>query len=206
MTGQSRFCTVIGMSRTGRGFTSTVGSVRTGRRLHRRRKVIKNILFLVNRRFYLVDIENIVGGVPECREQVGWAREALAQAIAPRPGDHLALGLSHASFVATATNWAGPKRILPPRSGRNGADHALLDVLHHENITARFSHVVLASGDGIFSESIAEIARAGVRTTIVARRRSLSRRLRVAAHEVLYLPDPPPFPDDFLPPTHQQSA
>jgi hypothetical protein len=106
----------------------------------------------------------------------------------------------------TGTGWLGPRRVLDPRSGPDGADHALLDVLSGENIVDRFPHVVLVSGDGIFSEPIAEIGREGVRTTIVARRRSLSRRLRMAAHEVLYLPDPPHFPGDFPPPAHQQSA
>lgn len=100
----------------------------------------------------------------------------------------------------------GPRRVLEPRSGPDGADHALLDVLGGENIVGRFPHVVLVSGDGIFSEPIAALGQAGVRTTIVARGRSLSRHLRMAAHEVLYLPDPPSFPGDFPPPAHQQSA
>lgn len=169
-------------------------------------KTFNNHFFCVDRRFYLTDIENVVGGIPKCQRQVAWAEEALAQTIAPRPGDHLVIGVSHASLLMTGTGWMGPRRVLEPRSGPDGADHALLDVLSGENIVDRFPHVVLVSGDGIFSESIAEIGRAGVRTTIVARRRSLSRRLHMAAHEVLYLPDPPSFPGDFLPPAHQQSA
>lgn len=165
-----------------------------------------NHFFFVDRRFYLTDIENIVGGIPKCQRQVVWVEDALAQTIAPRPGDHLVIGVSHASLLMTGTGWMGPRRVLDPRSGPDGADHALLDVLSGENIIDRFPHVVLVSGDGIFSESIAEIGRAGVRTTVVARRRSLSRRLRMAAHEVLYLPNPPSFPGDFPPPAHQQSA
>lgn len=169
-------------------------------------KLFGNDFFFVDRRFYLTDIENIVGGVPKLREQVTWAEKALTQAIAPRPGDHLVIGVSHASLLMTGTGWMGPRRVLEPRSGPDGADHALLDVLHNENIVNRFPHVVLVSGDGIFSESIAQVARAGVRTTIVARHGSVSRRLRMAAHEVLYLPELPSFPGDFPPPAHQQSA
>ena len=154
----------------------------------------------------LMDIENSVGGVPKGRRQVEWAQHALARTVAPQSADHLVIGVSHIGVLAAGTCWLGPKRVLPPQSGPDGADHALLRVLCEENIAARFSHVVLVSGDGIFSESIAEIGWAGVRTTVVARRRSLSRRLRMAAHEVLYLPDPPAFPGDFPPPAHQQSA
>jgi len=170
------------------------------------RKTSNSGFFFVDRKIYLTDIENVVGGIPKSREQVAWAEEALAQTIAPRPGDQLVIGVSHASLLAAGTGWVGPRRVLKPRSGPDGADHALLDVLREENITARFPHVVLVSGDGIFSESIAAIGRVGVRTTVVARRGSLSRRLRIAAHEVLYLPEHPSFPGDFRPPAHQQSA
>ena len=43
--------------------------------------------------------------------------------------------------------------------GRDGADHALLDVLDHEDVGARFSRVVIVSGDGIFANAAAELAR-----------------------------------------------
>ena len=73
------------------------------------------------------------------------------------------------------------------RSGPNGADLALLDVLHYENIPARFTHVAIGSGDGVFAEEAARLGAAGVWVTVLSRRRSLSRRLELAAREVIFL-------------------
>ena len=69
------------------------------------------------------------------------------------------------------------------RSGRDGADTALLDVVALEGIAERFDNVVLHSGDHAFAAAIAELARRGVHTKVVALRGSLSNELRLAAHD-----------------------
>ena len=73
------------------------------------------------------------------------------------------------------------------RSGKDGADLALIDVLEHENVAARFSHVVIGSGDGIFGHSAASLAARGVRITVVSRPGSLSSGLARIAGDVIYL-------------------
>jgi len=75
-------------------------------------------------------------------------------------------------------------------SGLDGADLALLEVLG-ENIAARFTEVVLVSGDGIFADAVAVFAALGVHTTVIAHRDGLSRRLELAASVVQFLPDRP---------------
>ena len=76
------------------------------------------------------------------------------------------------------------------RSGPDGADLELLNVLLHEEVAARFTRVVIGSGDGVFARAAASLATAGVRVTVVSRRDSLSSRLAFAAGEVIYLDAP----------------
>ena len=80
------------------------------------------------------------------------------------------------------------------RSGRDGADFALLDVLT-ENIPGRYEQVVLASGDGIFAPAVAQLAVAGVPTTVLGLRGCVARPLQLAATRVIYLPAERPMAD-----------
>jgi uncharacterized LabA/DUF88 family protein len=73
------------------------------------------------------------------------------------------------------------------RSGEDGADLALLDVLLGERVAARFDEVVLASGDGIFTDAVAALGTAGVDVTVLARSGHCSKRLRLAARHTVLL-------------------
>jgi len=73
------------------------------------------------------------------------------------------------------------------RSGPDGADLALLDVLRHENVATRFTQVAIGSGDHLFAEEAARLAAQGVWVTVVSRQRSLSRQLALAVREVIFL-------------------
>jgi hypothetical protein len=154
---------------------------------HRSLKLVKR----PQRRMMCVDIENVVGGAPRHSSQVEWAQGALVGAIDALPNEHVVIGVSHAGLLAVGTTWRGPRRILPPRSGPNGADFAILQVLAEENVADRYSELVLASGDGIFSETVAALAAVGLPVTVIAHRGRLSHRLRLAAATVIYLPYPP---------------
>jgi hypothetical protein len=61
----------------------------------------------------------------------------------------------------------------------DGADLALLDVLQHEDVAERFTHVVIGSGDHLFAEEAACLAAQQVCVTVVRRCRSLpGKRMR----------------------------
>ena len=62
--------------------------------------------------------------------------------------------------------------------------------MQHENVAARFTHVVIGSGDGVFSQAAANLAARDVRVTVVSRRDSLSRALAGVAGDVRYLDVP----------------
>ena len=63
------------------------------------------------------------------------------------------------------------------RSGPNGADLALLDVLENERVDERFERVTICSGDGIFAASAAWLAGADVDVTVVSLPGHLAARL-----------------------------
>lgn len=141
------------------------------------------------RRLVAVDIENLVGGACRHQRQVEWAKSALNGALSLEPHDQVVVGLSHIGLLAVGCSWPRIRYVV--RSGPDGADLALLDVLA-ENISARFDRVVIASGDGAFATAARALASAGVETTILARPGTVARSLRAVASNVLYVPAPPP--------------
>lgn len=139
---------------------------------------------------HLIDIENLAGGPGFSQQDAATIQLAYGQ-VAPRGRvDQVVLATSHHAAPAAWFGWPATARRLV-RSGSDGADLALLDVLEHESITNRFEHVVIASGDGIFSFEAARLQAAGVDVTVVTRRGVLSRQLRLAVHDVRYI-DPVP--------------
>lgn len=141
------------------------------------------------RRLVVVDIENLVGGPCLYEKQVSWAKSVLTHMLSLQPPDHIVVGISHVGLLPVGCNWPRIRYVV--RSGPSGADLALLDVLN-EDVSARFERVVVASGDGVFTDAVATLVRAGVSTTVLARPGTLAHSLRVAASHVLYVPEPPP--------------
>ena len=124
------------------------------------------------RRLVLVDIENMIGGAVRDSDSVVWAKQQFDYLVDLRPGDHVVVGTSHIGLLETACD---------------GADLALLEVLD-EDVAARFGQVVIVSGDGIFTQKVADLASRGLRVTVVAHPDGLATRLRLAAHHITYLP------------------
>lgn len=137
------------------------------------------------RRLHLVDIENLVGDSLPSLRQVREAQRRYASCLAFGPMDQVEVASSHLTLLNAALGW--PHAHYRVRSGHDGADLALLDVLRHENVAKRFTHVAIGSGDHLFAEQAAYLAALGVWVTVVSRRRSLSPRLKLAAREVIFL-------------------
>src|SRR5205085_5563087 len=55
------------------------------------------------------------------------------------------------------------------RSGPDGADLELLDVIWHEDVATRFSHIVIGSGDGTFVNAARALSDGGVWVTEIGR-------------------------------------
>lgn len=137
------------------------------------------------RRLHLVDIENLAGVPAPTLGSVRKVQSCYTTCLPLGAMDQVVLASSHLTLLNAALGW--PHARYRVRSGPNGADLALLDVLQHENVAVRFTHVVIGSGDGVFASAAAGLAALGVWVTVVSRRNSLSVRLALAAHEVIYL-------------------
>ena len=138
------------------------------------------------RRLVLVDIENVVGGAVVAPEAVLWAKANVRKVIDIDPDDQIVIGTSHIGLLSTGCAWPNLRYVV--RSGPDGADLALLEVLE-ENIADRFDEVVLVSGDGIFASTVSSLTHDGVTVIVVSHPDGLSSRLRIAASRVTYLPE-----------------
>ena len=69
------------------------------------------------------------------------------------------------------------------------ADLALLSAIQSERFRPDIDRLILVSGDHIFAEVVEELKSAGISTTVVTHRQSLSNQLRIAATHIQYLPD-----------------
>ncbi|MFC4555741.1 NYN domain-containing protein [Georgenia faecalis] len=139
---------------------------------------------LRGRRLVVVDIENCVGGAVLTAGPATWVREVVARAVG-RMTDQVVIGVSHVGLISTACAWPGARVLV--RSGRDGADLVLLDVLQNEGIASRFDEVFLFSGDGIFADTVAALAEAGVRVTVVGHPGQVALQLRLAAAQTRYI-------------------
>jgi NYN domain-containing protein len=144
------------------------------------------------RGLHLVDIENLAGAAVPSLDQVCAVQGLYTGRLALGVLDQVVIASSHLTLLNVALGW--PHARYRVRSGPDGADLELLDVLLAENIAARFTHVVIGSGDGAFAYAAVSLAAAGVRVTVVSRRASLSRRLALAAHEVVFIDATEPVP------------
>ena len=137
------------------------------------------------RTIHLIDIENLVGSPDPTDQQVREVRDHY-EPMYVRNGDLVVVACSHHAFGTVAWQWPRARHV--PRSGKDGADLALLGVITGERVAERFQHVVVASGDAIFAGAVARLGMKGVSVTVVARHDSLSRALRLASRQHVLLP------------------
>lgn len=142
------------------------------------------------RRLYLVDIENMVGNRDGrvSRDEVDRMRQAVMAHMPVGEGDQVVIGTGHSDNLLNASVWRHVRHVF--RRGHNGADLALLDVADREDIAARFSGVVLCSGDGIFADAMRRLRAQGCQVSILTGIGLISSALYHAADTVLRLAMP----------------
>lgn len=142
---------------------------------------------LQGRRLIAIDIENVAGGAvvtPEIAEQ---ARSVIETALDLKNNEQVVIGISHIGLFNAKGAWSSAR--IKVRSGDDGADIELVDILSTEQIHKRFDEVVLVSGDGVFTDVVSRFASHGVKVTVASWVSSLSSSLRVAAARTIYLDD-----------------
>lgn len=154
------------------------------------RKFVKLLRFpaknsVQGRALHLVDVENLLGGTDFTELDVGATAARYCQIAGVGADDLVVVASSHHTALPVWFGWGEARRLV--RSGPDGADLALLDVVRHEDVAVRFQRVVIGSGDGIFAFGAAALQRDGVGVTVVSRREFLSRQLRLAVRDVRFL-------------------
>ena len=133
-----------------------------------------------------IDIENLCGTANPTRFECEQVRELCAEHIDLQ--QTMVIGAcSH--FAAATASFAWPAVRWLWRSGKDGADTALLDEIHATE-HGRFDRIIIGSGDGIFADTINELAESGVHITVISRQRSLSHHLTDSAADLVILDDP----------------
>ncbi len=135
---------------------------------------------------FLGDIENLAGRPhgPTCSDV-----EAIAVAVHKVFG-HLdpqcVLACAHCNAPAVWYNWPDARYLV--RSGPDGADLRLIQVMEDERVAERFDNVIIGSADGIFADSAAQLASTGVHVIGALGRGRLSKKLQFAVRETVRLP------------------
>jgi hypothetical protein len=152
---------------------------------HARRRMAAARRRFPARTLHLVDIQNLAGTAVPSLPQVMDVQDQYARRMAVGADDHVVMASNHRALVNAAIGW--PHARYRVRSGPGGADLELLDVIECENVVARFTHIVIGSGDGLFGQAAQGLTDHGVWVTVVSRHGSLSPSLARAARDVIYL-------------------
>ena len=137
------------------------------------------------RTLHLIDVENLTGHPIPSQAQVSELQDLYATRIGLGAVDQTVIACNHLALANVGCGWTGARYLV--RSGPDGADLELLSVITYENLAQRFSQVIIGSGDGIFAWAAAGLAAADCHVTVVSRQGSLSKRLALAAHRVIYI-------------------
>lgn len=132
-----------------------------------------------SRTLHLIDIENLLADPRPGIEAVRLARRSYNAQVGIGEHDLVVVACNHGCALRVGIAYCGAR--LAVRSGPNGADLALLDVLAEHDVGARFDAVNVGSGDGIFASAVAALRALDVATLVVSRPEALSAALRLAA-------------------------
>jgi hypothetical protein len=135
------------------------------------------------RQLHLIDVENLAREARPSLLTAATVRDTYEVLVEPEAADHLVIACNHGALLNIGCAWCGAR--LLTRSGENGADHALLDVLETEDVATRYDGVVLGSGDKIFVDAVATLRSNGMEVTVVAPPEGLSRRLAMVASRIV---------------------
>ena len=143
----------------------------------------KRSLLREDRTLHLLDVENLCGTPAFTEDDLIEVQRRYSALIPIGPSDLVVLAASHYRARELLFGWTNARHLL--RSGPDGADLRLLEVINNENVGARFSHVVIGSGDGIFQPACEFLQAQGAEVTIVSGKlRSIARSLRLSVNEI----------------------
>lgn len=132
------------------------------------------------RTMVLVDIENLIGKGRFDKADAVAVREKLWREVdLPNDAQFTVATSAEQTMINAGLAWPGSRFMF--RDGANGADLCLTEVAAEEQLAKRYSHVVIASGDGIFTGTAQMLREQGVVVTVVGRAGRVAWSLRKAA-------------------------
>jgi hypothetical protein len=141
----------------------------------------------------VIDPENLGRNPRPTASEASSVRETYDSLVPFGTDDHVVVAFNHGGLFEFGSAW-DPARLVV-RSGKDGADLALLQVLESEDVADRFDGIVIGSGDGIFAEVAIGFREAGLEVTVVSEPEALSSRLARAADRIInFAPVPPTGP------------
>lgn len=136
--------------------------------------------FPPGRTLHLADIENLMGGPLTGLDRLSAVRAQHERLTPPSHGDHVISACNPRLLVDVSLRWLRSRWLT--HHGKDGADQALLEALDADDLAARYSRVVIGSGDHAFTDLAEQLRQRGVEVSVVARPGTLHRALGRAAH------------------------
>lgn len=140
---------------------------------------------------HFLDIENLCGTADLYPEIVTSTFADYLQVTKAAPHDLFTVSTSHHNqkVAAFALRAIRSLHLLPPRSGPDGADMALIDGIAAARMNKDIDRICIGSGDHIFAFALTRLNNLGFHTTAVSRPEACSLHITRAASRVVYLPD-----------------
>lgn len=130
---------------------------------------------------HLIDAENLLGGPNAPADAISRLWQVYRYGIPTTANDQFFWASSQRlARTAVGTLPAQGLRLLV-RDGKDGADDALIDTVDVEHLGKRFERLVIASGDGKFTDVAVAARAAGLHVHLVTGISDCSRRLARAA-------------------------
>lgn len=137
------------------------------------------------RALHVVDVENEIMSGTFGLQDVELLHSAWNATVKPQAGDQYFLASGTRTKEQLAFGWRGTRPVF--RDGIDGADDAIIDFLDVDFIAKRFTHVYIGSGDHKIQPKAKALIEAGVKVTIVARRKNVHHTYYTIGAEVIYL-------------------
>jgi len=131
-----------------------------------------------SKRLHLVDFENLIGAGMYSSDYAFQTCEGYIRATNACLGDTFVIAAGPQNRQATIAGWHVGAPLYMFRTGKDGADLALIDLAASLREVEKFNHVFVGSGDGALALVADHLARKGVPFTVVVGKGGLSPKFK----------------------------
>jgi hypothetical protein len=125
---------------------------------------------------HLIDIENLIGSGKVTKDQVKLARLQYTSTTGWSPCDVYCIATNPINRLAVIDGWGGAVYCF--KSGKDGADLALIDLFQDLVGPEKFGKLTIGSGDAAFESTLQQAAEFGMAVKVVSKEKGCSQKLR----------------------------